>query len=821
MDTTSSAPEAHTGRGQEASSSRQGPGVNPTAYTCGAWKGSDVKQSEIDWLYRSRRIPIEVAYRIPGEELEPMPLEGEIVVCERFPRIAAEVREPCRKNRLDTVDTDPYVSRSSKMGRTHTSRPDPASTDANPQVVERAVPLQAEVGKEFLDNLASRGRKNKAPTPEAGSSEAPPAKRSKKDGGGKPFSRKRYRSQMLIASAPALSLTRSAPGMRPEAHEDATRTSTPPQPSPVPSGTGKSSASPLGGNKNAGRAAPETSHHRAEEDFFSPPDTEDTGASNIGAGNEEAERAEPPVPPTPKKKKKKATASPAKTVPETSAPASSSPAKEAPEVPAPTKDAPVPSPAAATGKPAAAEPAHPGGAPLTAQQLAAVVTAATAPPSGSQTIVLHTGRAAVAASEKASAQLGRITELSRGEVNLGQLQAYAEKWNLADLSPATRGLSKDKLPVADPSGPRSSAQHLSRLKRVVKEFDLAWHDIIGNVVGTLDSRKQLFEELLWEHRFLSEAHNKCQAALPEASSEDLSAQLSALKAEKEQLALEHRKALDAQEKISVELKDKLVQAELRHARELKEAQAAAETKLDESLKDFTDASAQLRKELEEESRLLKEAPDRNAVLTSDQAEYDRLVIQADTLALNPFPESQPHAYKKVAERRAEQALSNPDAPWDAYDHLVALAARTSHMRAVDRHLVYLSDVAMQIFKVLWPGKAPPANLTLLSNRPKDAGKRADAALRVACSWYEELDLDALHSLCGGAPTDTDPAKTAKHKDRAYRIAQSAPTSTFIPPPADLADELSDDDEEEDAGEDEEEAPEDDVVPDQALEAPAA
>jgi hypothetical protein len=117
-----------------------------------------------------------------------------------------------------------------------------------------------------------------------------------------------------------------------------------------------------------------------------------------------------------------------------------------------------------------------------------VVTAATAPPSGSQTLVLHAGRAAVSASEKASAQLGRITEVTRGEVDRGPLQAYTEKWNLADLSPATRGLSKEKQPVADPSGPRSSAQHLSRLKRAVKEFDLAWHDVSGNVVVSSTSK---------------------------------------------------------------------------------------------------------------------------------------------------------------------------------------------------------------------------------------------------------------------------------------------------------------------------------------------
>jgi t-SNARE complex subunit (syntaxin) len=107
-------------------------------------------------------------------------------------------------------------------------------------------------------------------------------------------------------------------------------------------------------------------------------------------------------------------------------------------------------------------------------------------------------------------------------------------------------------------------------------------------------------------------------------------------AEKEQLAREHRKALDAHKKISAELKDKLMQAGLQHARELKEAQAAGEAKLDTSLKDFHGASAQLQKELEEESRLLKEAQDRNATLASDQAEFDHLVIQANELALSKF-----------------------------------------------------------------------------------------------------------------------------------------------------------------------------------------
>ncbi|KAK1644138.1 hypothetical protein QYE76_061943 [Lolium multiflorum] len=764
MEASSSSPEA-TGRGHEASSSGQGSGANLTAPTRGAWKGSDVKQPEVDWLYRSRRILAQVSCRIPGNELEPAPEPGEAVVfnahfergfglsasnffrqfldfyklqphhllgnaifylscffsfmeayigllptieafahffclrinsvqgkdipkpkpptqcgsciisarqgspffkffglescrewqqtflyvknkgaidfinlpayntgtpskanwkhnpgnthietnrivrfmeqlmkdtsifsddiirvfisrraCERFPRIAAEARGPGRKRPLDEVDPDPYVvGNKHKMGRTHTSRPgnfstndsDLPSASANPQVVEHAAPLQAEVGREFLDNLASQGRKHKAPASEAGPSEAPPAKRSKKGDAGKKGTIQHYRSRMPVASGPALTIWKSASGMRPETSEDAARASPPPQTSPVPSGAGKSPASPRGGNTSTGRAAPKSTDHRVEEDLTSPPEAEDTGASNTGADTEEAGRAEP-----------------------LGTPGAATTSKEA---------APTP-PAAPTGQTAAAKPTPLEGGKLTAQQLAAVVTAATSPYSGSRSLMLHASRAAIAAGETASAQLGRITELNRGGADLGHLLDYAEKWNQADLPPATRGLGKDKLPVVDPAGPR--------IRRAIREFDTAWHDANANVVGTLDTRKQLFEELLWEHRFLGDAHSKCQS-FPEASLEGLSAQLSALKAEKEQLALEHRKALDAQQAITAALKDQLMEAELWHARELKEAQSAAEAKLDESLKEYTTATTMLRTELEEETVGRKAAQDWIATLNTD------------------------------------------------------------------------------------------------------------------------------------------------------------------------------------------------------------
>jgi hypothetical protein len=80
MEASSTVLEAGTGRGQEASSSGQGSGVDLATITRGAWKGSDVTQPEIDWLYRSRRIPAKVSCRTPGDEVEPAPEPGESVV---------------------------------------------------------------------------------------------------------------------------------------------------------------------------------------------------------------------------------------------------------------------------------------------------------------------------------------------------------------------------------------------------------------------------------------------------------------------------------------------------------------------------------------------------------------------------------------------------------------------------------------------------------------------------------------------------------------------------------------------------------------------
>ncbi|KAK1646931.1 hypothetical protein QYE76_064736 [Lolium multiflorum] len=690
---------------------------------------------------------------------------------DRFPRIESDKRGRCRKRGLDKFDPDPVIFwKDLKMGRTPAARlgkapPEPSdvpSANVNPQVHEHVAPLQAEAGQEFVDKLMAQGQKNKTPASDAGSSQAPPAKRFRTEPvAGKVVAMRRHKGkQMPTATGPALKL-----GPRPEGSAGSARTSTPPpHSSPAPSGAGNTSASPLGGTTSSGRAAPTPPDPRAEEDFASPPETQDTGASNMGAGKEPAGRAEPSVPPVLEKKKRKKTSS--KTAPEASAPETSAPPPP-PETSAPEATGPTPTPPPTQGASATAPKPPPASLKITdylkpgASRGKATDGSAS---SGSQPLVLHTGPAAMVVQDKPSGLLGRIVELKRGGQDLGPLLPYAQRWNDADISAATRGLGKDRLPAPDPAGPRSTEEHFSRLKRAVKEFDSAWYDATANVVSTADARKALFEELLWEHRSLAEAHSKC-LAIPEASIEALKDQVAKLQGR----AGRAPKAAEG----------KAAKAHKAAAEEARKAQKAAEGEV--------------------------------ARLKAEQKEYDLLVTRTDALAPRLFPDSQAHAIKKVAEHRAQQAGNNLGAPWDPYDHLVALSARISHMRSVDRNLSDIPEVASQLFKTLWPGEAVPETFSLISDRLKGACRRirewqcsaaragADSALRIACSWYPELDLDAFIGVREGAPTDVDPVLTAKRQDRAYHIAEYADMRTFIPPPEDVKDYLSE--EEEDEGED--------------------
>ncbi|KAM0851442.1 hypothetical protein ACQ4PT_052421 [Festuca glaucescens] len=690
-----------------------------------------------------------------------------------FPRIAAEEPGSFAPKRLyaDDEDPDPYT-----VGNVNKMVP----ADQSPQVLEHATPLAAEMG----DRPAPRVRKT--PASDAGRSAEPVPKRQKTSGTGP--SRKKRKNEIPTSSGPALELSRSAPGMRPEALQDTSQQQHSLQQSPAHSGAGKTHSSPRGGRTSSGSAAPKQRHHRAE-DFTSPPESEDTGAGNMGAGSEPSGRSDPPVPPVPEKTKQTATASPSR--------ASSTSARS-----------PSPAKGAAAGKPPSApRQSSRKGIEVTGEQLSAAVIAAAAPPTSSQgqTLVLHAGRAAITAGEKVLAQLGRIVELNRGDANLGGLQRLVDRWNLADLTEATRGVGKDGKVVVDSRGPRSTVQQFGRLKQAVKEFDNAWHDANHNVLGVLDSRKQVFEELLWEHRDLTEAHSALQLTHSQC------------RAEKEKLALQHQQELKAQRDETAKLKDQLIQAGLQQAEALSGAIAAGEAKLEEARKQFAGAEQELRRELEEEKKLREMERDRNAVLAAAQASLGQMIKDTDAKALKLFPESQERAQVTVAKIRTENSVPDADAPWTVEDHLAALYSRITHMRVVDRQLGQLPEAALQVFKCFWPGEPVPDDLSILSERLLGAGRRlsewrrsaaragADVALRFACSWYEGLDLDALHSMHEGAPTDTDLAKTAARRARAYHLASYASTSTFIPPPANLAEEYTDDEEEEEAADDEAEA----------------
>nr|XP_051201858.1 uncharacterized protein LOC127315405 [Lolium perenne] len=554
--------------------------------------------------------------------------------------------------------------------------------------MEHVTPLAAEVG----DPPAHRVWKT--PASDAGPSTEPAPKRQKKSSSGPPGRKRKH--EIPVATGPALELNRSASGMRPETAKDAGRATPPPQQSPAPSSAGKAPSSPRGGKTSSGRAAPKSKHHRTEEDLTSPPEYEDTGASNMGAGSEEVVQSEPLVPPVLEKKKQASDASPSKTL-SIAPPPSSSPAK----------DAPAPTSASASKPPLAPRKSSRKGTEVTAEQLASAVTAAVAPATGSQALTLHAGRAAKEASEKVLAQLGRIIVMNRGDANLGDLQRYVDKWNLSNLSEATLGVGRDRQVIIDSHSPQNTMQHLGRLKQAVRELDNAWHDAHNNVLGMLDSRKQLFEELLWEHRDLVEAfaslkltHSQCQAALPEASLDDLTSQIAALKAEKDELLLQHQRELKAQRDEAAKLKDQLIEARLKHARSLQEAIAAGDAKVEEARKQFAEAEGQLRAELEEDTKLLHLEQDRNAELVANQASLDEMIMDTDAQALKLFLDSQARAYARVTKLWAENLVPDADAPWNSYDHLVALHSWVTYMSVVDHHLSELPEAALKIFKCL-------------------------------------------------------------------------------------------------------------------------
>jgi hypothetical protein len=55
----------------------------------------------------------------------------------------------------------------------------------------------------------------------------------------------------------------------------------------------------------------------------------------------------------------------------------------------------------------------------------------------------------------------------------GSLEKYVDDWNSSNFCMLTSGLGKDRDPMLDPCGPRSMDQQLVRLKRSMRENDMA------------------------------------------------------------------------------------------------------------------------------------------------------------------------------------------------------------------------------------------------------------------------------------------------------------------------------------------------------------
>ncbi|KAK1680822.1 hypothetical protein QYE76_041670 [Lolium multiflorum] len=473
---------------------------------------------------------------------------------DRFPGIESDRRGPCRKRALDKFDPDPVIHwRDLKMGRTPASRlgkspPEPAdlpSANIKPQVHEHVAPLQAEVGQEFLDKL-SRAR-SPGPMPVQA----------------KPLLPNASGLSPLRGSNPALKL-----GPRPEGSAGPARTSTPPPHSSPALSVPQTSASlwevlqvrgvrPLHRQITAlRRNLPSSPRPKIPAPATSAPKKKLPGGRNLR------------FLPSRKKRRRKRRI-------------------HALLPPRPRRKLPCRQPLRR----------------LTPHRRRRRKPLFLRQPGPRQ----HLRRKLLPPSLGAPPR--RQLKDLRGQANAASgpnsarrtLQGKGALRSAADVSVATRSVGKDRLPIIDPAGPKCTEGHFIRLKSAVREFDNAWHDATSNVVSTADARKQLFEELLWEHRDLSEAHSKCQA-IPEASIEALKVKVTALQEEKDKLVLKHQEELSAQRASYQKLKDQLIQLGLDHAQALKAAESAAKARLNEALEDAGNANVVLQAELEEATR---------------------------------------------------------------------------------------------------------------------------------------------------------------------------------------------------------------------------
>ena len=145
--------------------------------------------------------------------------------------------------------------------------------------------------------------------------------------------------------------------------------------------------------------------------------------------------------------------------------------------------------------------------------------------------------------------------------------------------------------------------------------------------------------------------------------------------------------------------------------------------------------------------------------------------------------------RKFRERKIQDGPISSE--WDMDDHMVALKARMSPLKAVG---VGLLSAAIRVYRVLWPQCEPPALVDELTAclltcedriddwRSSAARVGADEALMYVLSWYEGIDLDALKTLHDGSKWTTDPDLIRLRQETAHSLIQYAPVHSFVAGP---------------------------------------
>ncbi|KAM0833813.1 hypothetical protein ACQ4PT_064034 [Festuca glaucescens] len=419
---------------------------------------------------------------------------------------------------------------------------DSASADPDAQVLEDTRPLAAQ--KTAAPKTA---RASKRSTPSDAGPSAPPAKKRRKVGSEGPLGARKRSRAPPTSSGPAREIQRSAPGRAPSAPKT---TTPPPEPEsepalqmpnpakgktpadqfPLPgSGAGGLRFGPSGPEPSKGNTAPENDNHRDGADFsLAPKNLEDTSVGDMGASIEKTGSSEPDVfPPVPEGSS--SMPPPASPNPPSSSPppassklvspsAALSPRKSADSSP---RQAPLASnnPPAPDGAAKKKKTSSQRNLVITPENLSEALKLQGQAPPLNKALTLHTSKAAASIDETLALQARHIIEWSRSGQSLGSLTKYAEDWNSSNLCEVTSGMSKERELTVDLNGPQSIPQQLMRLKRSMRATDLAWYNVDKNVMLVLESQKKLYENLLWEHRELSDAHKALQAVHQKSQAE--------------------------------------------------------------------------------------------------------------------------------------------------------------------------------------------------------------------------------------------------------------------------------------------------------------